>query len=97
MYHIKKVKYQSHSFQYFVISINDPDDNFRVNPLMLAHSRQKEHFFEEEMSIRPLPTTLLQIFSKTNPSFKIIVKGIIDPDNNFRMNSLSINGLKLIT
>ena len=39
--------------------------------------------FDEEISIRTLPTTLFQIFLKTILNFKVIVKSIIDPDNNF--------------
>ena len=39
------------------------------------------------MSIRTLPTTLRQIFCKTNLDFKVIAKTIIDPDNNFRWHS----------
>ena len=38
------------------------------------------------MSIRTLPTTLNQIFCKTILKFRIIVKSIIDPDDNFFRN-----------
>ena len=49
--------------------------------------------FEGEMLIRTLPTTLLQIFCKIILNSKVIVKSIIDPDDNSWMNSLSFNGL----
>ena len=39
--------------------------------------------FEEEMSIIRLPTTLLQILSQTILYFQVIVKSIIDPDDDF--------------
>ena len=37
-----------------------------------------------EMSIRAKATTLLQILCKIILNFKVIVKHIIDPENNFR-------------
>ena len=40
-----------------------------------------------EMSIRILSATLFQIFCKIILNFKEIVKGIIDPDDNFQRNS----------
>ena len=43
-----------------------------------------EKIFEGEMLIRTLPTTLLQIFCNISCNSKVIVKSIIDPDNNFR-------------
>ena len=39
------------------------------------------------MPIRTLPTTVLQIFCKIILTFEVIVISIIDPDNNFWMNS----------
>ena len=45
------------------------------------------------MLIRTLPTTLLQIFSKIILILKVSVKSILDPDNNFQEERLSINGL----
>ena len=46
------------------------------------------------MLVRTLVTVLLQIFCKSFFISKVIVKGMKDPDNNFKSNSLSINGLK---
>ena len=43
--------------------------------------------FHREMSIRILSTTLLQIFCVIILNFIVIVKSIIDPDNNFQRNS----------
>ena len=43
--------------------------------------------FQGEMSIRILSTTIFQIFCKIILNFKVIVKGIIDPDDNFQRNS----------
>ena len=47
------------------------------------------------MSIMIIPTTLLQIFCKIIFIVEVISKSIIDPDNNFCMMDLSINGLKM--
>ena len=41
-----------------------------------------------------LPTTLLQIFCKIIPIPKVIIKSIIDADDNIQRNK-SINGLKI--
>ena len=46
--------------------------------------------FHGEMSIRILSTTLLQIFCKKIPNFKVIVKSIIDPDDNFQRVRLTL-------
>ena len=43
--------------------------------------------FHGEMSIRILSTTLLQKFCKMILNLKVIVKSIIDPDDNFQSNS----------
>ena len=43
--------------------------------------------FHGEMSIRILSTTLFQIFCKIILNFKVIVKSIIDTDDNFQRNS----------
>ena len=43
--------------------------------------------FHGEMSIRILSTTLFQIFCKLILNFIVIVKSIIDPDNNFQRHS----------
>ena len=40
------------------------------------------------MSIRILPTTLLQIVYKIILNFRVFVKSIIDPDNNFMRYSM---------
>ena len=48
--------------------------------------------FHGEMSIRILLTTLFQIFRKIILNFKVIVKSIIDPDDNFQRNSLALMG-----
>ena len=66
------------------------------NPIMLTAARSSltiliifgkpksySKIFDGEMSVRTVPTTLLQIFCKTILTFKVIVKGIIDPDDNF--------------
>ena len=45
------------------------------------------------MLIRSLPTTLLEFFSKIILNLKVIVKSILDPDDNCRR-ILSVNGLK---
>ena len=45
------------------------------------------------MSIIIIPTTLLQIFYKIIIILEVIFKSIIDPDDNFCMMVLSINGL----
>ena len=42
---------------------------------------KSEKIFDGEMSIRTLPTYLLQIFCKTILNFKVIVRSTIDPDN----------------
>ena len=65
----------------------------RFNPLMLTvakssltilmifcRQKQIQKIFDEDMSIRTLPTTLLQIFCKISFNSKVIVKSIIDPD-----------------
>ena len=43
--------------------------------------------FDGEMSVRTSQTTLLQIFCKTILNFKVIVKSILDPDDNFKSNT----------
>ena len=43
--------------------------------------------FYAEMSIRTLPTTLLQILYTTILNIKVIAKSNIDPDDNFWRNS----------
>ena len=48
--------------------------------------------FIGEMLIRTLPTSLLQIFCKIILNSKVIVKSIIDPDDNFCNNGLMVNG-----
>ena len=66
-----------------------------INPLTLTAAKssltiamkfcRKSKFkkiFDGEISMRRLPTTLLQIFCKTILNFKVIVKNIIDPDDN---------------
>ena len=47
--------------------------------------------FQGGMLIRTLPTTLLQIFCKIILNSQVIIKSIIDPDNNL-VELLSING-----
>ena len=42
--------------------------------------------FDAEMSIRTLPTTLLQIFCKIILISKVIIKSIIDADDNIWRN-----------
>ena len=62
----------------------------------LAGKRTCRKIFEGEMLIRTLSTTLLQIFCKIILNSEVIVKSIIDPDDNFLRNSFrSINGLTL--
>ena len=41
------------------------------------------------MSVKTLPTYLLQIFSKIFPYSRVIVKSIVNPDNNFKRNSFA--------
>ena len=43
--------------------------------------------FDGEMLIKTLPPTLLQIFCEIFHISKVIVKSIVDPDDNFWMNS----------
>ena len=43
--------------------------------------------FHGEMSISILSTTLFQIFCKIILNFTVIIKSIIDPDDNFQRNS----------
>ena len=59
--------------------------------------KQKHSFenFVREMLIRTLSTNLLQIFCEIFLNSKVIVKSIIDPDDNFYGNSVSINGLHM--
>ena len=72
----------------------------QVNPLILIAAKTAwwfwwnllaksifQEIFEGEMYIRILPTTLLQMFSKSILNFWVIVKNIKDPDNNFKSNS----------
>ena len=46
--------------------------------------------FEETMFIRIVPITLLQLFRKIVPKSQVIVKSIIDADDNFKRNSCMI-------
>ena len=48
--------------------------------------------FEGKMLIKTLATTLLQIIDKIIFNFKVIVKSIIDPDDNFERNSWALIG-----
>ena len=77
----------------------------RVNPLILtapkcslaiyfafAGKSKVMKIFDEEMSIRTLPTTLLQIFCKVILNFRVIVKSITDPDENLWKNSYVLMG-----
>ena len=70
------------------------------NPLMLTAAKTAwwfwwnllaksifQELFEGEMYIRILPTTLLQMFSKSILNFWVIVKSVKDPDDNFKSNS----------
>ena len=43
--------------------------------------------FDGEILIKRPPTNLLQIFCKIILNSKVIVKGIIDPDDTFSRNS----------
>ena len=45
------------------------------------------------MLSRTLPATLLQIYFEVFLNSKVIVNSIGDPDNNFKSNSISINGV----
>ena len=78
----------------------------KLNPLMPTAAKTARSFcqnldgkcivrkiFHWKMSIRTSPTTLLQIFCKSTLNLKVIVKSIIDPDDNIWRKSLSINGL----
>ena len=47
---------------------------------------QSKVIFEGEGFIRPLPTTLLQMFSKIIHNFEVIKKSIKDPDKDFKNN-----------
>ena len=73
--------------------------HYWVNPLMLRTTKTALQFlrniagksifgklFDEEMFIKTLLTTLLQIFRKIILNSKIAVKSIRDPDNNFWRN-----------
>ena len=46
--------------------------------------------FDGEMSIRTLPTTLLQFFCKNILNIKVIIKSTIDPEDNFLRNWFSV-------
>ena len=78
---------------------------FNINPLMLKAAKTTwqflwnlsnesivEKIFEGELLIRTLPTTLLQIFCKISCNSKVIVKSIIDPDDNFQRMSKALMG-----
>ena len=39
------------------------------------------------MFIRSLPTTLLEIFGKITLNFKVIVRSVKNPDDNFKSDS----------
>ena len=47
------------------------------------------------MVFRTLPTTLLHIFCKTILTFKVIVKNVVDPEDNFWRNSEIIASVHL--
>ena len=49
----------------------------------------------EKLLIKTLPPTLLQIFCEIFHISKVIVKNIVDPDENFWRELLSVNGLNL--
>ena len=53
-----------------------------VNPLMLTAAKSSLTILMGEMFIRRLSTTLLQIFCKIILNSEVIVKIIIDPDDN---------------
>ena len=48
--------------------------------------------FEDEMLSKTLPTILTQIFYKNVFNFEVIVKNIIDPDDNFMSNYFALIG-----
>ena len=48
--------------------------------------------FEGEILFRTFPSTLLQIFFKTILISKVIVKSIVDPDDNSKKNSQVVKG-----
>ena len=72
-----------------------------INPLMLKAAKYSltivyeinrgkskvKKIFEGEMFMRTLIIILLQIFSKITLYFKLIVKSILGPDDNFWRNS----------
>ena len=70
----------------FVVTIKItqvPGDNFKRIFLSINGLRK---IFDGEVLIRTKPTTLLQIFCKIILYFKVIVKIIKDPDDNFCRN-----------
>ena len=68
--------------------------SININPLMISltiliksHKQKHREIFDGEMLIKTLPPTLLQIFCEIFHISKVIVKSIVDPDDNFWMNS----------
>ena len=46
------------------------------------------------MFIKTLPTTPLQIVCEMVLNSKVMVKSLVNPDNNFQEELLSVNGLR---
>ena len=64
-------------------SIIDPDDNSHVYGLWsLAGKSHAGEIFKGGLSYTIMPSTLLQIFCKIIMNSKVIIKSIIDPDDN---------------
>ena len=53
----------------------------------LSSNRLACKIFEGEMLNKTIPTTLLQIFRKIIPIFKVIVECVKDPDDSFKIDS----------
>ena len=62
-----------------------PKSSRIILPDNLAGKSKVEKIFEGEMLFRTSQTTLLQMFYKIFLNSKVIIKSIIDPDDNFQM------------
>ena len=63
-------------------------NNLEKSRLNLSGESLVGKIFEGEMLMITLPTTLLRIFRETILNCQDNVKSIIDPENNFKRNSL---------
>ena len=70
-----------------------PDENGLINPLMFAAAWNLDEILQAKSKVsktieggmlyKTLPTILFQIFFKNILNFKVIIKSIVDPDENF--------------